>query len=182
MKPWQWGLFCTTKMPTRGEHNPPEMAPTDDNKSPRDSPHLVRLGQSMELSMALKVASSSPPMPWSHLLSQLNLVCFEWSYTTKNLPSRIGPECASGPILDGSTPLIRAWRKRRRVSIRSFSPVSCLSLSVANRRVRPYWIEMKAWSNGATIRLLLALRPRIEPCTAIAENEPPLRAAVLFVN
>ena len=54
---------------------PPKWPPQTDNESPRDSPHLVQLGQSMELSMALKVASSSPPTQWSHLFSQLNLVC-----------------------------------------------------------------------------------------------------------
>ena len=27
--PKQWGLFCTTKTPARGEQYPPEMAPTD---------------------------------------------------------------------------------------------------------------------------------------------------------
>ena len=58
---------------------PPKWPPRTDNKSPRDSPHLVRLGQSIELSMAFKVASSSPPTLWSHLLSQFNLVCVQWS-------------------------------------------------------------------------------------------------------
>ena len=48
---------------------PPKWPPRTNNKSPRDSPHLVQLGQSMELSMALKVASSSPPTLWSHLRS-----------------------------------------------------------------------------------------------------------------
>ena len=71
--------FARQKRPREENSTPPKWPPRTDNKSPRDSPHLVRLGQSMELSMALKVANSSPPTLWSHLLSQLNLVCFEWS-------------------------------------------------------------------------------------------------------
>ena len=52
-----------------------------ENKSLRDLPHPVQLGQSMDLSMALKVVSTSPPTLRSRILSQFNLVCFEWSIT-----------------------------------------------------------------------------------------------------
>ena len=67
------------KRPREKNSTPPKWPPRTDNKSLRDSPHPVQLGQSIDLSMALKVASSSPPTLRSHLLSQLNLVCFEWS-------------------------------------------------------------------------------------------------------
>ena len=71
--------FARQKHPREKNSTPPKWPPRTDNKSLRDSPHPVQLGQSMDLSMALKVASSSPPTLRSHLLSQLNLVCFEWS-------------------------------------------------------------------------------------------------------
>ena len=64
---------------------PQKWPPRTVNKSLRDSPHSVRLGQSMDLSMTLKVASSSPPTLGSHL-SQLNLVCAEWSHRYYYIP------------------------------------------------------------------------------------------------
>ena len=48
--------FARQKRPREENSTPPKWPPRTDNKSLRDSSHLVRLGQSMELSMALKVA------------------------------------------------------------------------------------------------------------------------------
>ena len=53
--------FARQKRPREENKTPPKWPPRTDNKSLRDSPHLVRLGKNMELSMALKVASNSPP-------------------------------------------------------------------------------------------------------------------------
>ena len=71
--------FARQKRPREKNSTPPKWPKRTDNKSLRDSPHPVQLGQSMDLSMALKVASSSPPTLRSHPLSQLNLMCVEWS-------------------------------------------------------------------------------------------------------